>query len=98
MVVQLPGWWSRRAHKLWFSTVAVPVSSFTCPLLGTTSFAVVPQLPFIAGRRHPGHGADAGSNGSPCSEDHRDSPVAVLDAWWSMSLFAACADSSLLSV
>ena len=36
-----------------------------------------PQLPFIDGRRHPGHGAEAGSHGFPCSEDHRDSAVAV---------------------
>ena len=38
---------------------------------------LVPQLPFIDGRRHPSHGAEAGSHGFPCSEDHRDSAVAV---------------------
>ena len=31
---------------------------------------LVPQLPFIARRRHPGHGAEADSHGFPCSEDH----------------------------
>ena len=51
----------------------------------------------IAGRRHPGHGAEADSHGSPCSEDHRDSPAQYF-SWLSMSLFAGRADSSLLSV
>ena len=64
----------------------------------TVQIAVlVPQLPFIAGRRHPGHGAEADSHGFPWSEDHRDSPAQYFP-WWSMSLFAVRADSSLLSV
>ena len=64
----------------------------------TVQMAVpVPQLPFIGGRRHPGHGAEANSHGFPCSEDHRDFP-AQYDSWWSMSLFAGRAVSSLLSV
>ena len=35
-----------------------------------------PQLQFIAGRRFPCRGAEAGSHGPDCSSDHRDSPVA----------------------
>ena len=36
-----------------------------------------PQLPFIAGRRFSCRGAEADSHGLACSEDHRDSAVAV---------------------
>ena len=38
--------------------------------LSVQTAVLVPQLPFIAGRRHPGHGAEADSHGFPCSEDH----------------------------
>ena len=38
---------------------------------------LVPQLPFVAGRRHPSCGAEADSHGFPFSEDQRDSAVAV---------------------
>ena len=43
---------------------------------------LVPQLPFIAGRRHPGHGAEADSHDFPFSEDHRDSPAQYFSWWW----------------
>ena len=46
------------------------------------------QLPFIAGRRHPGHGAEADSHGLACSEDHRDSAAQYL-SWWSMPLLCS---------
>ena len=40
-VVQLPGWWSRRADNCGFhSCKSVPVSSFTCPLLVHDQFGV----------------------------------------------------------
>ena len=39
---------------------------------------VVPQLQFIEGRRHLCRDAEADLPGPVCSEDHRDSPVAVL--------------------
>ena len=38
--------------------------------LSVQTAVLVPQLPLIAGRRHPGHGAVADSHGFPCSEDH----------------------------
>ena len=38
--------------------------------LSVQTAVLVPQLPFIAGRRHPGHGAEADSHCFPCSEDH----------------------------
>ena len=49
------------------------------------------QLPFIAGRRHPGHGAEADSHGLECSADHGDSatqyflggrcPCCAIETW-----------------
>ena len=33
--------------------------------LSVQTAVLVPQLPFIAGRRHPGHGAEAASHGFP---------------------------------
>ena len=75
-----------------------------CPMVQTVWTIVIPQLQFLdkvteapvvagrAGRRHPGLGAEAGSHGFPCSEDHRDS-LAQYFSWWSMHLLCRFAGS-----
>ena len=68
-----------RLLRLLMKPVAIPQVQFLVKVIfpsgvfGQTAQKTVdfPQLQFIAGRRHPGHGAD--SHGFPCSEDHRDS-------------------------
>ena len=62
--------------------VVVPSGAFSQTAQKTADFL---QLPFIAGRRHPCHGAEADSHGFACSEDHRDS-AAQYFSWWSMLL------------
>ena len=57
------------------------------------SYAAVPQLQFIVGRRHPFRSADADPRGPGCSADHRVSQVAVR---WSMSPLCGGADSQVL--
>ena len=54
--------------------VAVPSGAFGQTAQKTVDFL---QLPFLAGRRQPCHGAEADSHGLACLEDHRDSAIAV---------------------
>ena len=57
------------------------------------SYAAVPQLQFIVGRRHPFRSADADPHGPGYSADHRVFPVAVR---WLMSPLCGRADSQVL--
>ena len=53
-------------RKLWFSTVAVPVTLVTCPLLRTTGLGGAADAVLFEGRRHPCLYAEADPHGPVC--------------------------------